>query len=406
MSERIPSLWTGREKFFLVTTIVFVIAAAVGFGLWRTSLVPEGSAAKVGDTYVTEADVATSIDQYRASYGLTDNTTFASALAQQGYDANSFRRKIIDDKATAILVDARAKELGLVPTDDEINAKYDSMKSGMSFGSDEIWQQTLEQYGMTEEALRDQVRIGLEKQALYEAEVERGTASDADALSYAQSQLAGVTQKHFYRIMFTGDDASARAHAARAELVSMRDGGTLSTETFSQKAREISDESDVAQTGGSYAWAVELSSDTDLSEVASSLSVGELSEVESVSAEAATVILYCDTSYTFPSSSDISSLKASDVPESLWTLVKDQASETLWQSQCAAYLSNLLMNGQVTYYPMPANASYNIPIAVSSSSDSASATASGSAAASASGSSSGTSASASATSGSASTSTR
>lgn len=388
MSERIPSLWTGREKFFLATTIILAIAAAIGFGLWRTSLVPDGSAAKVGDTYVTEADVATSINQYRATYSLTDNTAFASALAQQGLDANSFRKKIIDDKATAILVDARAKELGVVPTDDEINAKYDSMKSGMSFNSDEIWQQTLEQYGLTEEGLRDQVRIGLEKTALYEAEVEVGTASDADTLSYAQSQLAGVTQKHFYRIMFTGDDATTRAYAARTELAAMRDAGTLSTETFSQKAREISNDADAAQTGGSYAWAVELSSDTDLSDVASSLSVGELSEVESVSADNATVILYCDTSYTFPSSSDISSLKASDVPESLWALVKDQASDTLWQSQCSAYLSNLLMNGQVTYYPMPANASYNIPITVSSSDDSTSTTASSSTGANASGSSS------------------
>lgn len=372
MSDSVSTSWSGREKFLLAAVIVLVIATAVGFGLWRTSLVPDGSAAKVGDAYITENEVAESINQYRATYSLTDNTAFASALAQQSLDANSFRKKIIDEKATALLVDARAKELSVVPTDDEINAKYDSLKSGMSFGSDEIWQQTLEQYGMTEQGLRDQVRVGLEKQALYEAEVERTDASDADALSYAQSQLAGVTQKHFYRIVFTGSDATTRAYAVHDELAAARDSGTLTTETFSQMARERSDDADVAQNGGSYAWAVELSSDTDLSEATSSLSVGDLSEVQGVSSQDCTVILYCDTSYSFPGSSSISSLKASDVPESLWALVKDKASESLWQSQCSAYLSNLLMNGQVTYYPMPANASYNIPITVSSTSDTSS----------------------------------
>ena len=241
----------------------------------------------------------------------------------------------------------------------------------MSFNSEEVWKQTLEQYGMTESALRDQIRVSLEKQNLYEAEVSRQEASDADALSYAQSQLPGVSQSHYYRMVFTGSDAATRANAAHDELAAMKSAGTLNADTFAQMARERSNDDDVASTGGSFAWAVEISSDEDLAGLATGLAVGDLSEAGTVESDGDAVeILYCDTKYTFPSSTEISSLTASDVPASLWAVVKSQASDSLYSTACSTYLSNLLANGKVTYYPMPANASYNIPIAVTSTSDS------------------------------------
>ena len=364
-------MWTGKEKFFLVTTIIAVVAAAVGFDLWRTAVVPDDAAAKVGDTYISESEVASSINQYRSSYSLTDDTTYASALAQQGLTPNTFRRQVIDELATSKLVEARAKELGLVPTDEEVDAQYNTAKSSMSFNSEEVWKQTLEQYGMTESALRDQIRVSLEKQNLYEAEVSRQEASDADALSYAQSQLPGVSQSHYYRMVFTGSDAATRANAAHDELAAMKSAGTLNADTFAQMARERSNDDDVASTGGSFAWAVEISSDEDLAGLATGLAVGDLSEAGTVESDGDAVeILYCDTKYTFPSSTEISSLTASDVPASLWAVVKSQASDSLYSTACSTYLSNLLANGKVTYYPMPANASYNIPITVTSTSDS------------------------------------
>ncbi len=365
--------WSGREKALAVVAVVAAVAAIVGFVLFGTSQVPSDAAAKVGDTYIKESEVETSINQYRSSYGLTDDTAFASALVQQGLTAGTFRQQIIEEKATAILVDARAKELGLTPTSDEVDEQFNTLKSSMSFNSDDIWQETLSRYGMTEDGLRDQIRVNLEKTALYEAEVAHQDASDSDALSYAQSKLAGVTQQHFYRMVFTGSDAMARANAAATELAAMKEAGTLNTETFSQMARERSNEEGVAQTGGSFKWAVEISSDDDLSSATASLAVGDVSDPESIdSDDGALEIFYCDTQYSFPSSSAISSLKASDVPESLWTVVKSQAGEALWQSSCSVYLSNMLMAGKVTYYPMPDSASYNIPITVASSSASTS----------------------------------
>lgn len=363
--------WSGREKALAAVAIVAAIAAIVGFVLYGTSQVPSDAAAKVGDTYIKESEVETSINQYRSSYGLTDDTAFASALVQQGLTAGTFRQQIIEEKATALLVDARAKELGLTPSSDEIDEQFNTLKSSMSFNSEDVWQETLSRYGMTEDGLRDQIRVNLEKKSLYEADVARVDASDSDALTYAQSSLAGVTQQHYYRMVFTGSDATARANAAATELAAMKEAGTLSADTFSQMARERSNEEGVAQTGGSFKWAVEISSDDDLSSATESLSVGDVSSPASIdSDDGALEIFYCDTQYSFPSSSSISSLKASDVPASLWDVVKSQASESLWQSSCSVYLSNMLMAGKVTYYPMPDSASYNIPITVSSSSTS------------------------------------
>ncbi len=377
MAENKLSFWTGREKGLVVLSVILAIVAVVGIVLWRLAVVPSDAAAKVGDTYITESEVASSINQYRSSYSLTDNSSFASALASQGLNANTFRKQIIDEKATAMLVKARAKQLGLEPTSDEIDAQYNTMKSNMSFGSDEIWQQTIEQYGMSEDTLRDQILVGLEKQALYNAEVERQSASDSDTLSYAQSNLGGISQNHYYHMVFTGSDAQTRAKAAYDELTAMKEAGTLSAETFSQMARERSNEENVAQTGGSFAWAVEIADNEDYYEICDDLKQGELSYPTAIESNGgATEILYFDTTYTFPSSSSISSLTKADVPESLWEVIRSKASDSLWESSCEAYLSNLLMAGKVTYYPMPDNASYNIPITVTSASDSSSSAAS------------------------------
>lgn len=368
--------WSGREKALAVIATVAAIAAVVGFVLFGTSQVPSDAAAKVGDTYISESEIESSINQYRTSYGLTDASAYASALVQQGLNAESFRRQMIDEKATALLVEARAKELGLTPTSDEVDEQFNSLKSSMSFNSDDVWQKTLAQYGMTEEGLRDQLRVSLEKQAICEAEVERQDASDSDALSYAQTNLVDVTQRHFYRMVFTGSDATARANAAADELAAMKQAGTLTAETFSQMARERSNEDGVSSTGGSYKWEVEIASDTDMAQAVESVGVGEVSDPTNIESDGGALeIFYCDTQYSFPDSNSISSLKVSDVPESLWSLVKSQASESLWQSACSAYLSNMLMAGKVTYYPMPDSASYNIPITVTSSTSSASSSA-------------------------------
>ena len=375
------SVWTSREKILAAAGCLALCLAFVGWGLFASlaaAAVPDDAAAKVDDVYITEDEVSQAIEQYRTAYSLTDDSSFASALTSQNLNASSFRQNIINEQALSLLIDKRAKELDLVPTDEEIEAGIESMRSSLTFGDSSVWEDTLSLYGMTEESVRSQVKVNLEKQALYEREVTRTEATDDDGLSYAQNTLAGVSQKHVYRIMFTGDDASERARECSDKLQSAAASATLSVEYFSQLAKEYSDEENVAQTGGSFAWSVEIIDDDDLSSLLDTIDVGEASEPSSVASDNnAQEILYCDTVYEFPDSSSISELSVSDVPASLWDIVLSKASEVLYNNSCDAYLSNLLARAKITYYPMPDDASYNVTLAATASAGSSTGTAQG-----------------------------
>lgn len=363
--------FTTREKILSAVAAVCAVAA-VGIGVYHfATAVPSNVAAKVNDTYISESDVASDIDQYRSMYSLADNADFATAVVASGESIASFRQDMIDARITSILVDARAKELGLVPSDEEVQENYDAAVQSYGFGDEDTFKSTLSSYGMTEDSYKAQIKTNLEKSALFEKEVARSEASDDDAVSYAEGNLVGVSQKHYYRIMLTGDDKAAVSDEVKQKLNELESAGNLTTDTFSELARQYSDEADVEGTGGSYAWAVEITDDADLGEAIDGLDVGEFTYVGSVASDDnAYEFLYCDQEYSFPSSSDdMANLKASDVPESLWSLVKEKASDALWDTNCDVYLGNLLSKAKVTYYPIPDNASYNVTITTSGSSE-------------------------------------
>lgn len=359
--------FSAREKVLAVLCALCAVAA-IGIAVFHfTTLAPSDAAAKVNDTYISEGDIASDIAQYRTLNNLTDNSAFATSLVSAGDSIASFRQEMIDTRAINILVDARAQELGVVPTDDEVQNQYAQSVNNYGFGDEETFKSTLESYGMTEESYRAQIRANLEKKALYEKEVARTEASDDDALSYAEGNLVGVSQKHYYRIKLSGDNKSTLADEIKNKLSELKAAGNLSTDTFSQLAVEYSDDENVGTTGGSFAWNVEIVDDADLGEAIDNLSVGEYEYVGSVASDGqAYEFLYCDTEYSFPATSEImASLKPSDVPESLWNIVKEKASDALWDTNCEVYLNNLLTQAKITYYPIPDNSSYNIAISTS-----------------------------------------
>lgn len=358
------STFTTREKVLAIVAALCALAA-IGMTVFHfATAVPSTAAAKVNNTYISESDIAADINQYRSMYSLTDDTDFATAVVSAGESIASFRQDMIDTRITKYLVDERAKELGVVPTDDEIQEQYDAAVNSYGFGDADTWKSTLESYGMTEDSYKDQIKYNIEQAAILEKDVAREDATDDDALSYAEGNLVGVSQKHYYRIMLTGDDLTTKEAEVIEKLKELKDAGALNTDTFSELARTYSDEANVESTGGSFAWDVEIIDDNDLGPIIDDLSVGEYSESNSVASDDnAHEILYCDTEYSFPTTDDdMANLQASDVPESLWSVVKEKASDALWETNCDVYLDNMLSQAKVTYYPIPDNASYNIKV--------------------------------------------
>lgn len=351
---------TLREKILAGVAGVVVIAAVAGFGLYACALPPASAAAKVKDSYIAESDVSTWISQYRASNSLEDDIAFAEALTSQNLNVSTFRQNAINQLALSLVISNRAAELGKTPTDEQAQEQLDSVKQSMAFNDESVWQETLASYGLTEEGLLNQYKTNIAERSICESDVVRRDASDDNLLAYVQTYLANSTQKHAYRIVFTGDDAATRAEQCMTELQALQTAGTLDTAAFAQLAKSYSDEEGVQDTGGSYAWSGAGMTD-EAKAALEYLEVGAISGTESVQSDNATEIFFCDTQYTFPSASDMAALPE-DAPEELMAEVREAAGDAVWESDCNAYLSSLLAAAKITYYPIPDGAAYNIDL--------------------------------------------
>ena len=353
---------SSREKLLAVLLVVAVIAAIAGFVLFaKAGTAATGAAAKVDDFYIAEEDVAVWISQYRASYSMSDDATFVSSLLSSDMSVSDLRKEAIDQLALSQLILQRAEELGVTPTDEECQEQLDAIKESMSLGDEETWQETLETYNLTEEGLLEQYRVNLAEDAICEQDVDHRDATDDELLSYLQSYLAGTTQYHAYRIMFTGDDAADDAEEVYAMLQEMQEDGELDTASFSTMALQYSAEETVAETGGSYAWSGSEMAD-EVKEAMEYATVGELIGIETVAEDDDAVeIIYCDTSYTFAESDELTELP-DDVPDALLAEVQDAAADEVFETNCDDYLNWLLAQASITYYPVPEDAEYNLDL--------------------------------------------
>lgn len=340
-----------------IATMVAVAVAVVFAVLWGMTRVPGDAAAKVDDEYVTETEVADYINQARIANSTTDDAAFATWLSSQGYSVASYRNYCIGQIATDKLVDARAEELGIAVEDSEVDAQIETYKNSLAFGDDSIWASTIEQQGMTEGGLRAQIATNLRKQKLYEKEVARREASDEETLAYVKANAGGKNLRHSLRLVFTGDDAWKRARRAYKTLSK---AGDLDADTFAAFAAQNAKDDTTELSQGDYKWSDATDMPDEISDELAKLDVGELSQPFTVEDDDATEILYCDVNYDFPSTAKIDKLEFADMPELVQDHMAQVTSDALYQTDCANYLAWLLARAQVTYYPVPREAAYNV----------------------------------------------
>lgn len=351
-----------RERSLAATAVIAVVVAAVSLVLYFGSLVPADAAAKIDDQYLSEAEVAAWIEQYRLGNGLDDDATFAQTLLNEGENVSTFRQGVVNQIALDMLVEQRASELGISPSDEAIADQLAQAKERFSLGDDNVWAETLSSYNLTEEKLLEQYRSNLAQAAVLEAEVSRRDATDAELLSYLQTNLAGTTQKHAYRIVFIGDDRSQRAQECLAKLDELAESGAVSVEQFSELAASYSDEQGASESGGSYAWSG-ASMIGEVKDLLADLEVGEHTVAETVEADDALEIIFCDAVYEFPKAAALATVP-DDVPDELLDEVREAASEVAWESDCESYLASLLVRAKITYFPVPDDAAYNVDMSL------------------------------------------
>ena len=348
--------WRMREKALLAIAVLCAIAAIAGFALFAHSSVPTDAAAKVDGEYLMEDELAAYINESRISSQTTDDTDFARYLLQQNLNVSTFRQNCINQLLMYKIIDRRAAELGVTPSDDEVAEQVASLKDSMAFADDDIWQDTLEEQGMTEDEIRNRVRSNIAQQKIFEADVEKRDATDDEVLDYAKT-LAGQTLKHSYRIVFDSSK-NKEAHECYEKLQEI--GKTTTVDTFSAFAAQYSTDENASSDGGSFGWSNATDMPTDYLEVLDGLEEGQYSDPNHL--DDGIVIVFCDESFTFPDSSDIDTFKLSDLSEQLRPYIADCAADKVWDAECQVYLTQLLSTAKITYYPIPDDAEYNVSL--------------------------------------------
>ncbi|MDO4183227.1 MAG: SurA N-terminal domain-containing protein [Coriobacteriia bacterium] len=350
-----------RNTILMIVAAVVLVALVVGVVLFAASQSKDpsaGAAAKVNNTYVAEADVDAWITQYRVANSLTDDASFLAALDAAGMSVEDFRTSVINQLAENALILERAAELGVSPTDQQIQEQMDAAKSEYAFNDDSIWDSTLATYGLTVDDLQQQYKVNLAKSAVCEIDVPWHDSTLDEILTYMQTYLPQSTQLHAYRILFNGSDKIERAQQCKAELDAAKEAGTLNLDTFIELAKKYSDDPDVQTTGGSYAWSGGSMSDT-AKEALQYVDVGEYTDIEGIGDNGDLAILYVDQKYTFPTLEELTAVPT-DIPADLLQEVKDSTDASCWETDCTAYEMNLVKEADITIYPMPENASYNV----------------------------------------------
>lgn len=182
-------------------------------------------------------------------------------------------QRILQEAIDDLLLQQRAKELGLRVRPDYLDEIIAGIKKDNGITSDEAFQDQLRREGMSLDELKRSIERSVVRRQVVTRELESKTAiSESEALAEFQAHKAEYAQPatvHLQEILVEGEDAQARAAALRERL---RAG-----EDFAALAREASAGA-TARDGGDLGKVARGDLAADIEQVAFALPVGGVSE--------------------------------------------------------------------------------------------------------------------------------
>lgn len=185
-----------------------------------------------------------------------------------------FRRRILDNMVTNLLVTQAAEEQGIEVADEDVDAAVDELRK--DFPDETSFEQSLADVNMTLEELRGQVREQLQTQAILDMVSEDLDITAADVEEYYESnesQFSEQAARRAAHILFAADDKET----AERVLEDVRGGAD-----FESVAEQYSIDPASAERGGDLGWP-STPYVTEFQEALDELAVGDVSDlVESV----------------------------------------------------------------------------------------------------------------------------
>lgn len=356
--------------------VVAAIAGGVFAGFASGAIAPVGAAAKYGLLgYIEESDVTSYIETYKSQmgYGDASDEDWATFLAAYNMTPERLRASTIDQLMTDSIVKEKCNELGITVSDDEVAQAVDYYKGLYGNGSDDIWEQTLTQYGQTEEGFKESQRLSLLKQKLAENQVAQPTPTDdevkstiASYIDNANANETSLTLKHSYCFK-KSKSSSEGSLAERDEVQKIRDELVkvgASEESFASVVSLYSDDDELKEKAGANGWNADTSGYGE--EYLKALDATGEGGVSSVFADDdAYYFIWVSETYTLPAkSSKAADIDLSAMPEALHQYFADVAAYAQWQQLAQEYLANLTSDVSCVYFEMPQDVPYNVDMSL------------------------------------------
>lgn len=334
-------------------------------------------AATVGDTIISEADVTAYIEGFRSQdEDRATDAGWAQYLASNGYTAESFRLKVLNEvfiPAASVKIQAAAHNVTV--TDEELDSVIAAEKAYYeeAYGADS-WTSVLASFGYDEESWRDSEMERLLEERLANEVLGTVEPTLEQLLDYAPSIAPRFNGKHSYYIAFDSADAAEAALAslggagASIKLSGFRKVGELYSalapldDVDDEQPQEEGEGSPYAQANGMQdaGWGsltnTAQNSNNTYTNALNKLDVGTVSEV--VEPEVGHwVLIFCDEAYLFQENDlyDTEAIPA-DIRDAVVAAVTDQ----LRKDSFSAWLDEAMEGEDITVNDMPSGLPYDV----------------------------------------------
>jgi parvulin-like peptidyl-prolyl isomerase len=172
----------------LLALIVFTVAACGSSD--DTKTVPPGAVALVGDKPIEKADLDRLLAQAKTNYE-AQKQDFPEVGTP---DYQNLRGSLLRGLVQQAQWEQAGAAMGVKVSDQEVDTRLAALKQQYFKGDEEKYKTALEQQGLTEESLRDQMRAKLLSDKLYKAITDKVKVTDADIKAYYDSHEAQFMQ--------------------------------------------------------------------------------------------------------------------------------------------------------------------------------------------------------------------
>lgn len=349
------------KKRLLVPVLVAALCLCAALAMAGCSTDDSNVAARFGDHTISEDEVTSYTDDFRAQNDLTDDVTWAQYLRGNALTGKTWREQAIRTLADRLLIEDKAKELGISANEDDVNSRISQAKqqAGIAEDDDSAWSDYLSQRGTTPDKFKEDYEFTSVEEQVFRKELNFDDELEAEMCDDYISQNLSDRVVRRYSAIVLGKKDKAKGQELLAELKGLS-GNELSTR-FSELAKANSTDSESAALGGDIGWDFTYSEgviDPKAKVRYAQLKEGELYP-KLVKGTDGYRIMLCTGVVRFAETPKYEQLPDEN-SSTIRQVIEQLTLASTWAGKCQEYLRNLENDANIQVSEMPSELSYDL----------------------------------------------